>query len=108
MNEHTPGPWKAVPADGGSGGYAIWSDSDASGAVIFICDTGQPFLSDMEQIKANARLIAAAPMLLRALEDIADMIGKHESLMRRVALAAVRLTADQSNERDAHDGAMRG
>lgn len=64
MNKHTPGPWIAV------GGYV--ENPDDSKADICSCepaDFGQRGLHrTVEEICANARLIAAAPELLEALK----------------------------------------
>ena len=62
---HTPGPWFAV-------GYPVEIESET---VADICTTnahlfGQPGLHDDARAMANARLIAAAPNLLAALENL--------------------------------------
>lgn len=53
---HTPGPWNAAPAP--RLGFVAWTD-----ALGDLPNTG-------EEGDANARLIAAAPALLAALEDV--------------------------------------
>ena len=57
--KHTPGPWKAEK-------YCIWANNHNGSVYIAGTQTG----IDTDQQKANARLIAAAPDLLRALEII--------------------------------------
>ena len=52
MSEHTPGPWKVV-------GLSVISDSG------IICN---PPSGPIDELEANARLIAAAPDMLEALE----------------------------------------
>ncbi len=72
MSGHTPGPWrtsgpsKVVSAISDGGDYAIL---DADGEIIAeaIRQVGP---SDFRPANANARLIAAAPDLLEALEAI--------------------------------------
>jgi hypothetical protein len=60
VSKHTPGPWASVhDADGD---YLIMSPE--SGRFIAVTYT------DAEQDEANARLIAAAPEMLEALERI--------------------------------------
>ena len=64
---HTPGPWIAV-------GYQVEIESET---VADICTTnahlfGQPGLHDDARAMANARLIAAAPEMLAALEWAVD------------------------------------
>ena len=58
---HTPGPWKADI-------YCVWAGE------IFVCgtQTGLP----VERQIANARLIASAPDLYAALEDLLEHEGK--------------------------------
>ena len=65
--KHTPGPWKWVQLDF-SGYYHELHDK--SGTVI--CDDGSAqgeYSAQIDVKGANARLIAAAPELLEALED---------------------------------------
>ena len=58
MSEHTPGPWKVV-------GLSVISDSG------IICN---PPSGPIDELEANARLIAAAPDMLEALEAMRDAI----------------------------------
>jgi len=66
--KHTPGPWHIV-----SGGAAIWAGQDHGRVCL------RPNHSKVWNWDANARLIAAAPELLEALqetrEEIADTRG---------------------------------
>ena len=65
MNAHTPGPWSA-PRNGLDG--AVYAENAPKGQLWRITDRVHG-LSD-EELAANAKLIAAAPELLAALEDI--------------------------------------
>ncbi|MHC3750729.1 hypothetical protein ACYKDZ_17815 [Stutzerimonas stutzeri] len=56
-NVHTPGPWSFRGCDGG---WAIDFNEDQEQVVDYVYE------------EADARLIAAAPELLEALEDIAN------------------------------------
>ncbi len=56
-NVHTPGPWSFRGCDGG---WAIDFNEDQEQVVDYVYE------------EADARLIAAAPKLLEALEDIAN------------------------------------
>lgn len=60
MAEHTPGPWKAE--------YDLVEGPD--GAYVAKAIIGVP----REEYLANARLIAAAPDLLEALENVLDEV----------------------------------
>ena len=68
---HTAGPWD-VEADRHNGGkFTI------KAGIYYIADTIGGFCDDEEM--ANAALIAAAPDLLAAMEDIADDYSTHEA-----------------------------
>lgn len=69
---HTPGPWQITGGDGRSEGY-VRSLRRMPGAahgiaVARINSTGLP----VDEVAANARLIAAAPDLLRSLKATLD------------------------------------
>lgn len=59
MSEHTPGPWAF---DGPAENIIVWSGPD--NRVCFMTSDGPA--------EANARLIAAAPELLRFVEKVRD------------------------------------
>jgi hypothetical protein len=93
MSQHTPGTWYAV------GAYV--EHDDDSVADICSCDPatiGQKHLGrSYEEIIANAKLIAAAPDLLEALERIAianeyDILRGRQCAeeMRQIARHAIR------------------
>ena len=67
MSKHTPGPWRA-PLIGGDHGTTgiIWADEPHGGVVATVSRTVQH--PDPAEQTANARLIAAAPDMLAALE----------------------------------------
>ena len=64
MSKHTPGPWVLESPE--SGGRVLAQDERAT---IIHTPTGSPF---NELVIADARLIAAAPDLLDALEELAN------------------------------------
>ncbi len=71
--EHTPGPWNFQPAcalvlEKGSHFYRIEDSSD--GFNIGLVSTWRNDPEDAKEAEANARLIAAAPDLLQALENL--------------------------------------
>lgn len=70
--QHTPGPWKVDGGKGKHGDLYIWPDDNLWGghAVATVHQEIQ------EGADANARLIAAAPALLFALEDILAALKK--------------------------------
>lgn len=83
MSKHTPGPWYAV-------GYWVEHEND-NVADICTCD---PAAIEQEhlgrkpaEIEANARLIAAAPNLLAALQAL---VAEYEPNLKAFALNAPR------------------
>lgn len=85
MSKHTPGPWVARPVPNvgvrGHTGYAIDFNEDQEQVVDFVYE------------EADARLIAAAPDLLEALEHVESMLTADSSEdidYRKVAKAIAR------------------
>jgi hypothetical protein len=80
MSEHTPGPWK-------TNGDPYVSTADGKRSIAF-CDTRQA-----HEDRANARLIAAAPDLLEALQgfqkawDENRLLTSDEAASIRAAIA---------------------
>ena len=70
-NKHTPGPWlisRYAPPMSNKGQAAdIYIDDDNGGGEITVCKMAAD-VEDREMIEANARLISAAPDLLKALK----------------------------------------
>ena len=69
MSKHTPGPWKANFAISGSV-YIFGGDRN------FVCVFNE--WRDEANQEANANLIAAAPDLLEALEELLSMCQRQE------------------------------
>ena len=70
---HTPGPWKVDPN--------FWGDIETAKGELQICtvdadgDVGHNFACpEIAEAEANARLIAASPDLLEALERLVDRV----------------------------------
>jgi|688.fasta_scaffold00370_84 hypothetical protein len=75
--KHTPGPWFVLPLSTTMGAearepgsFSIGTSEDAGKANI-LCSRF-PWLECADEMRANARLIAAAPELLKALRAIDD------------------------------------
>lgn len=73
---HTPGPWEVAPSH-----CSVLGNPDAAGfddlCVVADCEPDDPCCVPADQQDANARLIAAAPDLLAALEDAKQWL-EHE------------------------------
>ena len=89
--KHTPGPWFAV-------GYQVEIESET---VADICTTnahlfGQPGLHDDARAMANARLIAAAPEMLKMLEvardslEVSNYEGEEDDVLAAIASVIAR------------------
>ena len=81
--QHTPGPWKAVEAAYNPPGW-LWVQN---GPGALLADVHQNKNIPLEARNANARLMAAAPEMLDALEHYAA----DSSINGEVARAAVAL-----------------
>jgi hypothetical protein len=91
MSKHTPGPWKV------SRRFDVYQDTQTPGVGgTFIASTkGQwPLPESINQIcEADAKLIAAAPELLKALQDILIF---DSALSQENARAAIRKATGES------------
>lgn len=65
---HTPGPWIVIHE---SRAQSRWIVGDNEGGSIADCEPPGPWIS-RDEADANARLIAAAPEMLEALQMVAD------------------------------------
>lgn len=102
MAKHTPGPWVYCTRLSGSEnhkGYYIKSKKFVLAFEVIPVD------SDGKEGKANARLIAAAPDMLAALERIEEAAGSVESdetlstaWIRNVCLEAIRQATGETDE----------
>jgi hypothetical protein len=78
---HTPGPWHVVPRPWDEKGCTVNTTKDPHVGKL-ICDTSlSDFLErdehSLETMRANAKLIAAAPELLNACEKITEAISPY-------------------------------
>ena len=87
MSKHTPGPWKITHSE--VNGYRV-SDSTGWGVAVVLKDTND---------EANARLIAAAPQMLEALELLSEAVRSldeqistvHDKIVITDAVSLLRL-----------------
>lgn len=74
MTKHTPGPWRI-----GDAGAAIFGPkTDAPSPATIVSAMGKAG-GDVSAMRANARLIAAAPDMLNALRDVAAISTGYDS-----------------------------
>lgn len=75
MSKYTPGPWQCDLQ--GYGAFTIEKDAHDFGSYVVIADRGS-HETRVDEMHANARLIAAAPELLEALQDLLDLAVGHD------------------------------
>lgn len=101
--KHTPGPWKVEYENYGNGSFREWFNVGPARVYITDSRTAMEGLGQTAEAEANARLIAAAPELLEALEKIAEHIpgsvGHPSALdccvqMRDDAIAAIKAATE--------------
>ena len=93
MSEHTPGPWEA----------SRWRVChDITGRAGVICDTATNTTTRTPENEANARLIAAAPDLLRELTRLVDVLAPFETDGMR--LESARAVIAKARRRVYQDG----
>ena len=80
---HTPGPWHI--GDKFTGRFVY----NADGWAVADCRGEPTSRMPFDQKEANARLIAAAPALLEALEAIEGDVWSNTAEMRKLARAAI-------------------
>ena len=88
MRKHTPGPWKLEPYDPCLAGEdfqwgGIWAGPVMLDGINYGQPPNTPIKPDaLERMEADARLIAAAPDLLEALDDLARYADTCELFLR--------------------------
>lgn len=73
---HTPGPWIVIHE---SRAQSRWIVGDNEGGSIADCEPPGPWIS-RDEADANARLIAAAPEMLEALQALVAQILDYEKV----------------------------
>ena len=76
MSEHTKGPWVLTQDNNCKPGFYIKHADNMKNRVPGYFAEIRAYTSNQETIKANARLIAAAPELLDALEGIMNIVSE--------------------------------
>jgi|688.fasta_scaffold81446_8 hypothetical protein len=93
---HTPGPWKVMPCPVHGGRHPLHDQRWIATAETQIefgatpedwrCETGSLICEMRDGEPANARLIAASPCLLSALERLANAVDSHCRAITTAAL----------------------
>lgn len=95
MKEHTPAPWKhAKRGDYDTHGIGIFANNEA-GLPYYVATVGFMGTADHRYAEANARLIAAAPELLAALQKIDANAAESVEWIRRVVRDAIDTATSQ-------------
>lgn len=91
MTKHTLGPWYADPSKRVTG-FAVTHDGEPNPLAIALRKPKNSYSKGIPDTKAlaNARLIAAAPELLEALECLLEMGHAKAGDLARAALAKAR------------------
>lgn len=95
-HKHTDGPWEAEKFDGPvhrNQWRVIFDNDKCTGVVAHLCDNVN------ESVEANAQLIAAAPELLEALENLtaeARKVSKPENDELRVRIGLALAVIDRA------------
>lgn len=76
MSKHTPGPWFVVPYGDGDQ-KVICRDEEGNWRIAFMA-TSFDQREELAEIRANARLISAAPDMAEALRDLLRMFSYTE------------------------------
>ncbi len=92
---HTPGPWVIESDEERGGAHAIRTDNPARWGIASVWHQSGGSLDGDEDF-ANARLIAASPKLLAALEDLCGQIQARVPLDTKQALEAISLAKGSS------------
>ena len=95
MTQHTPGPWKVDTGNDGDGirVYQQRCRPELHGAqpLIAALDPGRDWIAvPVTELAHNARLIAAAPDLLAALQDLIRLFPDEGSAIARGCTADLR------------------
>jgi hypothetical protein len=69
MNGHTQGPWGPISDEFGDCEMGVAWPGDSRGHFLAVAQSGDP-----DELRANARLIAAAPELLDALQHALERL----------------------------------
>ncbi len=86
---HTPGPWR-MQHRGANRGYDIMTDIPGYDVTIALVDGLRG-----ESLEANAKLIATAPDMLLALEEVSKSIPRNGTLGRYVKSVINKVQGEQ-------------
>lgn len=90
--KHTPGPWRVVISDNGDRCEIEAANKDCVARAF----APFPFDTSWDERDANARLIAAAPELLEALQDLVDTGFVGGPQLKRAQAAIAKATGSAS------------
>jgi hypothetical protein len=88
-SQHTPGPWKYLDRGNDHTNHLIANEKGDAGIAQPIARIHEPEKLYIEEMRANARLIAAAPDLLAALIQLRQVANWGEDSDRQEFVAAM-------------------
>lgn len=96
MSNYTPGPWyiKTNPIPERNGRLWGWVDANPPGEPDKSISGALVSWTQGEKSEANARLIAAAPELLEALQEVVAFTGAHGGPYVRARAAIAKATGE--------------
>ena len=89
MSKHTPGPWVIIPPDDPEDIRPKWYVEQPDGKDVAGYCIADVYQTDEGEGKDNARLIAAAPDLLAALEGLLEAVGPQHAKVLIAPYAAI-------------------
>jgi hypothetical protein len=92
MSAHTPGPWRAIPPEEQGSHFRSWIVGRGTATLVSVMNASGATAYN----EADARLIAAAPDLLMALEDAVHLFEQCQPYLAdaRVSSLPVRISLD--------------
>lgn len=89
VRKHTPGKWEASKT---INDYAIYSDTNESKDIAAVYQNSRSI--PKEEAQANAKLIAAAPDMLEALQAVERWLNGEENEFQETVIQAIRKATD--------------
>ena len=80
MSKHTPGPWEVFEREPDKNYLRVRGPLGRRFKVANVINTKQPDEREWAETEANAKLIAAAPQMLEALQTAFDLLQEYQGM----------------------------